>query len=129
MTISRSEGVVTVRVGLWGVAIVVLLPLRPAGFVVHFLLLQFAQVIVQAFETLLPVAAIVFDPLVGLFQRARLQAAGTPLRLAAAGDEPGALQYLEVLGDSGEGHLEGRGELGNGGFTAGKAGQDGPARG
>src|SRR5262245_46991946 len=90
--------------------------------------LQFAQVIVQAVETLFPEAAITFQPVVHLLERTRLDATGPPLRLAPAQDQAGALQHLEMLGDGGKAHVEGFGELGHRGFAGRKPGQDGPAR-
>ena len=44
-------------------------------------------------------------------QRCRIELAGPPLRLAAARDQAGALQHLEMFGNSGRGHFEWRGEL------------------
>src|SRR5690242_8825966 len=55
------------------------------------LALQLLQVIVQTVEALLPVAAVVLDPIGHLAQRAGLEPAGAPLGLAAAADEPGLL--------------------------------------
>src|SRR4029077_18431520 len=89
--------------------------------------LQFAQVIVQAIETLLPEAAVTFQPVVHLLERTRLDAAGPPLRLAPAQDQAGAPHHLEMLGDSGRPHVEGLGELGHRVFAGRKPRQDGPA--
>src|SRR5436305_1344827 len=61
-------------------------------------LFQLAQVFVQAVETLFPEFAVVLDPVGDLFERRRLEVAGTPLRVAAAGDEAGALEHLQMLG-------------------------------
>src|SRR5262245_62540926 len=84
--------------------------------------LQFAQVIVQAIETLLPETAIAFQPVVHLLQRTRFDAAGPPLRLAPAQDQAGALQHLEMLGDGGKAHVEGFGEPSHRGFGGGNMG-------
>jgi len=128
MTISQSEGVETVRVGLFGVAIVLLLPLGPAGSVVFLLLSKYAEVIVQALEAFLPVPAVMFEPVIGGLEGGCLEAAGTPLGLAPAGDEPGSLQDLEMLGDGGKGHLERGSDLADRGLTGGKALEDGTPR-
>src|SRR3954451_3694408 len=72
--------------------------------------LQLLQVRVEAVEALVPVSAIALEPIVDLAQRAGLEAAGPPLRFAAAHDQPRALEHLEVLRDGGEAHREGLGE-------------------
>ena len=64
-----------------------------------------------------------------VFERLGLELAGTPLGMAGAGDEAGMLEDFQVLGDCGESHLERGGEVGDGGFAAGEAGEDGAARG
>src|SRR5262245_20017977 len=77
-----------------------------ATFLLPFLL-QRLEVAVKPVEALLPVPAVALEPVVDLTQRSRLEAARTPLGLAAARDEAGALQDLEVLGDRRQGHVEG----------------------
>src|SRR5215469_1321438 len=89
--------------------------------------LQFFQVLVQAVQALLPVAAVLLHPVGHVFQGRCLQAAGAPLGVTAAADEPGLLQHLQVLGDGGLADLEGRGELGHRGLPRGEPRQDGPA--
>src|SRR6476469_1675940 len=76
-------------------------------------------------ETFVPKLAVALEPLVDLLQRIRRDAAGAPLRLAAPGDEAGALKHLEVLGDGGAAHLEGLGELRHGGLAKSKPGENG----
>ncbi len=44
-------------------------------------------------------------------------------------EQSGGLQNAEVLGDGGERNCEGGGQLGDGGFAEGQAGQNGAARG
>src|SRR5690606_12977221 len=68
--------------------------------------LDLLQVDVQAIETLLPQAPVVLDPLRGGIQGLRLEPRRAPLAFAAAHDEPGALQHLEVLGDRRQAHVE-----------------------
>src|SRR5262249_36876917 len=87
--------------------------------------LQFAQVLVEAVEPFLPKRAIVFQPFVQRLERSGLNAAGAPLRLAAARDEPGTLQHLEMFGDRGSADGEGLGELTHGRFSERKPRQDG----
>src|SRR5712692_9744976 len=53
------------------------------------LVLKFVQVIVQTIEALVPERAIVLHPVGDVLERARLQPAGPPLRLAAARDQAG----------------------------------------
>src|SRR3990170_8559442 len=87
-------------------------------------LLNLSEVFVQAIETLLPEAAISFQPFIGVLERARAEPAGAPLRLATARDQAGALQHLEVLGDRGQAHLEGLGQLRDGRLTRGQASEN-----
>src|SRR5258706_11933001 len=56
--------------------------------------LDFSEVIVETVEAFFPEAAVVLDPFGDVFQRACLQPPRTPPRLAAAGDQPRALQHL-----------------------------------
>src|SRR5215470_10769490 len=95
-------------------------PLLPFG-------LHLAQIVVEAIEALLPKAAIVREPVVDVLQPVRLDPARAPLRFAAARDQAGALQHLEVLGDGGQADVEGLGELGDRGLAEREAGQDRPA--
>ncbi len=87
------------------------------------------QIIGEAIEALLPDDSIFFDPIGDLLERGGLEAAGAPLSFAAAGDEAGALEDFEVLGDGGHAHVEGGGEFGDGGFAGDEAGEDGAAGG
>src|SRR3954447_1931579 len=89
-------------------------------------LFQLAQVFVQAVETLFPEFSVVLDPVGDLFERRRLEVAGAPLRVAAAGDEAGALEHLQMLGDGGKTHVERLGELRHRRLAGRETGQDGP---
>jgi hypothetical protein len=73
--------------------------------------LKFAEVVLQPVKALFPEPAVLLYKIGDLVQRFRLQSAGPPLRLAAARDQAGALQHLEVFGNGGSGHFEWRGEL------------------
>src|SRR6266508_2666483 len=86
--------------------------------------LQFAQVFVQAIEAVLPELAIPLDPVGGLLEALRLEPAGPPLRIAAARDEAGALEDFQVLRDGRKRHVEGPGQLGDGGLTFREPRQD-----
>src|SRR5262249_17508278 len=77
------------------------------------LALQLLQVVLEPVEALFPEHAVVLQPVGCALQRARLEPAGAPLRLAPAGDEPGALQHLQVLGDRRQAHRERLGEFRN----------------
>ena len=59
------------------------------------------KVIFEAVETLLPELAVFIEPAGGLAKGLGFQFAGTPLGFAAAGDEAGAFEHAEVLGDGG----------------------------
>src|SRR6185437_4095630 len=93
------------------------------------LALQLFQVVLQPVEALFPEDAIVFQPIGGIFQRACFEPARSPLRLAAARDQAGMFEDLEVFRDGGEAHVERFGEFGDRGFTGGEPCQDGPAGG
>src|SRR6516164_6826366 len=61
--------------------------------------LQLLQISIQAVETLIKKATIMVEPVVDVLERARLDTARPPLRLAPARDQPGALQDFEMFGD------------------------------
>ena len=89
--------------------------------------LQHFQIGVEAIETFLEEPAIVFEPVVDVLERLRLDAAGAELRFAAARDQAGALQHLEMLGDRRQAHGERFCQFHDGGFAERQAGQDGAA--
>src|SRR3984957_20195762 len=66
--------------------------------------LQDFQIGIEAIQTLLEETPIVFEPIVDALQLLRLDAAGAELRFAAARDQAGALQHLEMLGDGRKAH-------------------------
>ena len=72
---------------------------------------------------------IVLGPLGDLLERRRLEPARAPLRLAASGDQAGALEHPEVLRDGRAAHRERRRKLLDRGRALGEAGEDRPARG
>src|ERR1700730_2410838 len=87
------------------------LVLAPKSVLLRF---QLAEVIVQAIEAFFPEMPVVFQPIGGVLERTSFERAGSPLRLAAAVDQAGALQHLEVLGDRGKAHRERLRHLGGG---------------
>src|SRR6266550_2574783 len=91
--------------------------------------LQLAEICIEAFEALLPVAAIALGPFRHLLQRSGPQPAGPGLRLATTNDESGALQHLQVLRDGGLAHVEGLGELHHSRLPGGEAREDRAPRG
>src|SRR5580692_787484 len=88
ITRSHSEDSIAVWVLARGFAAIGLLLFS------RFLLFQLTQVIVEPVKTLLPKTAIVLDPSRDILQRSGLQPARTPLCLASARDQPGALQHF-----------------------------------
>jgi hypothetical protein len=64
------------------------------------------------------------DPLGSFLQRTRFQPAGAPLRRAAAPDQTGALQHLQVLGDGRQAHVEGFRQFTDRGLARGEPGED-----
>src|SRR2546422_7761937 len=67
---------------------------------------QFLQVLVETIEPLLPDDAIALDPVVDLFERARLERRRPPLRLLTARHEARTFEHLEELAHRGEAHVE-----------------------
>src|SRR5436190_12979861 len=86
----------------------------PSGGVASLILgspLDRSQVLLQAVEVRLPEPPILAQPLRGVTQRPCAQAGRAVLRRSPPGDEPGALQHLEVLGHGLQAHRERLGEL------------------
>src|SRR6266508_4128900 len=104
MTISRSDGVVTVSL---------LLPLPPIALLLSSTL-ELLQVLVQPVVALLPEPAVRGGPLRHVPERTGLEPGGPPLPLPAPRDQPRPLQHLQVLGDRRQAHLERRRQLGDG---------------
>src|SRR5215813_441877 len=86
---------------------------------------QLTQVLVEAVEALFPEAAVEGGPVGDVLERRRLQTAGTPLRVAAADDQSGPFEHLQVFGDGRQAHVEGLGELGDGRVTRRETGENG----
>src|SRR5258706_2408601 len=61
--------------------------------------LHLAQQVVEAKKRDFPELAVMLQPRRGLRERFRLELARPPLRVAASGNESGALQHLEMFGD------------------------------
>src|SRR5207302_1600736 len=85
---------------------------------------MFPPLCVQPIEGLVPEPAITLQPVDGLLEGTCLETAGAPLRLAAACDEPGAFEHLQVLRDGGQAHVERPGELGDGRVAGGEPSED-----
>src|ERR1700675_3338515 len=75
------------------------------------LLLQFAEVVVEAIEARLPMPPVIPDPVGDVAQRSRSHAPRPPLRLASPLDQTRSLQHPQVLRDRGLGHVERRRQL------------------
>src|SRR6516164_6174181 len=86
--------------------------------------LKFAKIRVETIKAVVPEMAVVLEPLGGVLEWPRLEPAGPPLRSAAARDQPGALQHLQMLGDGGKAHRKGLGELADSGLARGETRQD-----
>src|SRR6266496_676104 len=82
------------------------------------LALQLLQDVVEARVALLPVLAVRRDPVGDQLEAARLEAAGAALGVAAARDEAGPLEHLEVLRDRRLAHVVRFGQLEHGRLTA-----------
>src|SRR5438445_5934052 len=70
------------------------------------LFLQIGEVFVETIECVFPEAAVVRDPVGDLLERAGVEAARTPLRVAAARDQAGMLRDFEVLRDCRQAHVK-----------------------
>src|SRR5579859_365098 len=103
VTISRSDATVA---GLFLSLIAGMLLLLMNSFC-----FQRAQIVVEPVEALLPELAIVLHPLMHFLEGGGLQPARTPLRFASVGDQPGALQHFQVLGDGRHAHVERLGQF------------------
>src|SRR2546421_9045320 len=114
ITISRSDGVVSVVLWLPVAAISLLLSSS----------LDPLQVLVQSVVALLPEAAVPLGPLGHLFERSRFEPSRAPLALPAPRDQPCPLQHLQVLRDGREAHLERLRQLLDRGHPSGQPRQD-----
>src|SRR5580704_49001 len=90
--------------------------------------LDFLQVFVQPVEALFPEPAVMFDPIGGVLQWRRLEPARPPLRRAAARDQAGTLEHLQMLRDRRQADLERFGQFGNRRLARGEPRQDRPPR-
>src|SRR2546423_6350855 len=76
------------------------------GGMILLLFLNFSKVFVQTVGTLFPELFVVAHPVGDVLERTGIETAGSPLRIAASSDEPGALEHFEVLGDRRQAHVE-----------------------
>src|SRR6266852_1869354 len=93
------------------------------------LFLHVAQIFVQTIEALRPEPLVVSDPIGDVLERRGRDPAGPPLRLAPACNQTGVFQHLEMPGDGGHAHREGRRQLCDRGLAGGQAREDGAASG
>jgi len=87
--------------------------------------LQLFEVVVETVEARLPKLAIGAEPLGNLLQPLGFEATRPTLGVLAARDEPSALQHFQVLRYRWKAHIEGLGQLHDGGFARGEASEDG----
>jgi hypothetical protein len=71
----------------------------------------------------------VIDPGSGVFHGPGSETAAMDAAVDFAMEEAGGLEHAKVLGDGGQGNVEGRGEFGDGGLSLGEAGEDRAASG
>ena len=76
-----------------------------------------------------PVQALLFQPGLRLFERARGDLLRTNATHFARLDQAAVLQHIQVLGKRRQGHVEGTGEFGDRGRTGAQTLQDGAAGG
>jgi hypothetical protein len=82
---------------------------------------QLGEEIAEAIEATLPSGAALGDPVFGGAQRVGSEAEGADAADLLGVDDAAGLEHLEVLDDSGEGHGQRRGELGDGRWAATEA--------
>src|SRR5208283_5466213 len=104
-------------------------PLLLAAIVLVFLLcrillLQLAQIVLEAIEALLPEPSVVVEPIRCVLERRWREPARPPLRFAAALDQTGALQNFQMLGNGRHAHRERLGQLRHRGLARGQAGKN-----
>src|SRR6266545_2985239 len=102
--ISRSDGVVTVKVSLFAALLTAM-----------FLLLRFEllPIGIEPIATLFPDRAIAVGPVGHLPERARLGPAGPRLRRPSSRDQSRSFEHAQVLRDGGETHVERLGQFGD----------------
>ena len=83
-----------------------------------------AQVGVESVHPALPCPLARLHPVHCLVERVGLHPARSPLGLAAADDQAGSFEHLQVARDRGQAHREGLGELVDGGLALGEAGEE-----
>src|SRR5437867_536185 len=95
------------------------LPLSLLASARLFLGLHLLQQVVEVLEVALPDLAVPLEPSGDPCERLPLDPPGPPLCVASSRDQSRALQDLEMLGDRGLAHGEGRGEFGHRRLTRG----------
>src|SRR5262245_51816842 len=91
------------------------------------ILLYLLQIFLQPVEALFPEMAVVLEPIGRFLERHGIETAGSPLGLAAADDQAGAFQHLQVLGDRRAGYVEGLCQFGNRSRSERQPSENGPA--
>jgi hypothetical protein len=72
----------------------------------------------------LPHPPVFIDPLEGLVEPGELEMARPELGVTGSRDQAAAFEHLQVLGDTGQRHLEGRSQLVDGRISLGEASHD-----
>src|SRR6266566_9976494 len=119
MQISRSDGVVTLKLSLFAV----LLPTMS----LLLLCLQLLYVLVQSIKPLFPDLPVALGPIGHFFQGTGIDSTASPLRVPPLHDQSRAFQHTKVLRDGGHTHFKRLGELANRAFAHKQTGQDGSA--
>src|SRR6187401_1275535 len=99
-----------------------------AGIFPPFLCVELCEIEVESLVALIPELPEIAGPFSDLFQRRRVQAARTPLRVSPARDQACLLQDPKVLGYRRTTHLKWLRQLLHGRFPRGEPGQDGATR-
>src|SRR5687767_4299419 len=115
MRISRSDGVVTLKLWLFTALLTTM--------ACSLLLVDLFQVAVEPIEPFFPDVAVALGPVGDFLERAGLDPAGPPLRVAPPRDQPGALEHPKVLRHGDQAHVERLGQLGDRAFAGDQTGQ------
>lgn len=99
------------------------------GLAAAFQRFHFLEQGIEALKAGFPKLAIGFEPAIGFRKRPGRQSARAALGIAAAGDEAGAFENLEMFRDGGLAHSEGSGEVVNRGLPGREASEDTASRG
>src|SRR5579863_2031335 len=90
--------------------------------------LKLVEIVVETIEAFRPEPAVMLDPVRRFLETLGFEPAGPALRVAAAGNEPGALQHLQMFRDRRLAEMEGLHQLFHRSLARSETGEDRPPR-